>query len=432
MKADNSKEHTRRPNESSIGSWQVVRRWAAMTIQRRALPSMPDAYITPSMPPARRRRWLLLLRWALWWFRSNTYVPAWIPSVIRQPWVCYAAAALIEVTAAFVTFEAILPFPAFAVRGALPLLALVLVAIEFGAGPSLMATLLGAFLLDYLLLPPYQSFAIGKGASIVGVVIFFIVGVLLMHVVGQRERARRAALEARRTIEEFVHIASHELRAPLAGAKMSVELAQRELRRMGPSSPATAVEQLLELMLGAADHIDQQSRLVHDLVETVRIQSGTLALQRAPIEVVETVCDVVREQHRVAPTRSISVHLPETPIGSVRADQNRVRQVVRNYLSNALKYSPPHTAVSVQVTVDGTQVRVAVQDYGPGLDADQQRRIWERYYRAPGIPVQGNGEPGVGLGLYISRTIIEQHGGTVGIESAPGSGSTFWFSLPLA
>jgi signal transduction histidine kinase len=91
--------------------------------------------------------------------------------------------------------------------------------------------------------------------------------------------------------------------------------------------------------------------------------------------------------------------------------------------------------VEVHVTVRGGRARVSVRDEGPGLPAEEQRRIWERYHRVPGVPAHAGagagGGGGLGLGLYISRTIIERHHGAVGVRSAPGKGATFWFALPL-
>jgi signal transduction histidine kinase len=141
------------------------------------------------------------------------------------------------------------------------------------------------------------------------------------------------------------------------------------------------------------------------------------------------------EEARLAwPARTLTL---EVPAGEVRvhADADRLGQVIANYLTNALKYSPPARPVAVRVQLEGAVVRVQVRDQGPGLTHEQQRDIWERYRRVPGVAVQDAPHPaggGLGLGLYISRAIIAEHGGAVGVGSRPGEGSTFWFALPVA
>src|SRR5438105_4756644 len=101
-------------------------------------------------------------------------------------------------------------------------------------------------------------------------------------------------------------------------------------------------------------------------------------------------------------------------------DAARIRQVVTNYLTNALKYSPAHRPVVLSVSRDASMARVAVRDEGPGLPAPAQEHVWERFYRVEGIEVQSGSSVGLGLGLYISKTIIERHHGQVGVQSAPG------------
>lgn len=116
----------------------------------------------------------------------------------------------------------------------------------------------------------------------------------------------------------------------------------------------------------------------------------------------------------------------------VVADPERLRQVMNNYLSNALKYSEADKPVEVRLEVTSDEVHVSVHDAGPGLSKHEQEHIWERFYRVPGMEVKSGSGVGLGLGLHISRTIVERLGGNVGVQSIPGSGSTFWFTLPRA
>jgi signal transduction histidine kinase len=118
--------------------------------------------------------------------------------------------------------------------------------------------------------------------------------------------------------------------------------------------------------------------------------------------------------------------------GLVEADADRIGQVLTNYLSNARKYSPPDQPIYVSVGLQSTCARVAVRDAGPGIPKAEQAHIWELFHRAEGSAPQGDVTSGsLGLGLYLSKAIVEAHGGQVGVKSAEGKGSTFWFTLPV-
>ena len=119
-----------------------------------------------------------------------------------------------------------------------------------------------------------------------------------------------------------------------------------------------------------------------------------------------------------------------TPVQLLLVDADRIGQVVTNYLSNALEYSDAGQAVAVSVEATDIEVRVAVCDWGGGLDEEEQAHVWERFYRAPGVQVKSGSGIGLGLGLSICQTIIREHGRRVGVESAKGRGSTFWLTLP--
>jgi signal transduction histidine kinase len=236
-------------------------------------------------------------------------------------------------------------------------------------------------------------------------------------------------------MEEFMSIAGHELRAPLAGAMMSMELAHHQLQAAQDQhgnhpTHMEAIAESLELLANTREQLGRQQRLVADLLDVARIQSGGFAMNLQLTDVVALVVESVRETHRIEPSRAITVELPVTPISEVMIDPDRLRQVLSNYLSNAIRYSPPSTAIHVRMGATDSALMVEVRDEGPGVPVDQQRRIWERYQRVSDLATQAGSPAGLGLGLYISRNIIERHGGDVGLESSSGQGTTFWFTLP--
>src|SRR5262249_24960095 len=170
-----------------------------------------------------------------------------------------------------------------------------------------------------------------------------------------------------------------------------------------------------------------------DLLDTSRIRHGQLQYRMEPCDLATIVTQAVEEQGHLAPERTILLaRTNEVPV-PVWGDAERLGQVVTNLLTNALKYSREEFPVVVGIQEEEDQQgRVWVRDQGPGIPQHEQAHLWERFYRVPGLQVQCGSGVGLGLGLYVSKTIIEQHGGQVGVQSSPGAGSIFWFTLPLA
>ncbi len=174
-----------------------------------------------------------------------------------------------------------------------------------------------------------------------------------------------------------------------------------------------------------------ETRLVEELLEVTRLEMHTFELSLQPENLVTIVQETVVNQQQAARTRHIELVLPPDEVVPVLVDAGRIGQALTNYLTNALKYAPGDQVVSVRLEVEASSARVSVCDQGPGLTAEQQPRVWERFYQVAAPGRQGPGG-GLGLGLAIARDIIEQHQGQVGVQSAPGHGATFWFTLPIA
>jgi len=258
--------------------------------------------------------------------------------------------------------------------------------------------------------------------SIIGGVIIF------------RDETERRRLEQR--MDEFLGIVSHELRTPLTAIKGNIQLAQLQLKKVaekvGSVEDITCKLESAQGLLERADRqIRMQNRLVNDLLDVSRIQADKLELRLEPCNLLDIVREAIRDQHQASPMRTISLELACEETVPVIVDIDRIGQVVTNYLTNALKYSEFDRPVEVSLQSDGHVTFVSVRDEGPGLSEIEQQRIWERFYRAEGIEVQSGTGIGLGLGLHICKTIIEYHQGQVGVQSVPGQGSTFWFTLPV-
>ncbi|GHO47964.1 PAS domain-containing sensor histidine kinase [Ktedonospora formicarum] len=248
-------------------------------------------------------------------------------------------------------------------------------------------------------------------------------------------------LTARKEIERqkdlFLGMTGHELKTPLAALQGTIQLNLRRLERITKNSPSPPPEldnfltKLVRSLTDSLRYIEMQTRLINDMLDVSRIASNTLTLSLKVCDLVAIVRDTISDVRLAHPKRSLLLDLPEhTPV-MVFVDSNRISQVVMNYVSNALRYSPADKPVMIGLDIEGVWVRVWVRDQGPGLSKDAMKRIWQSYYQASNVSVQCGTDKGLGLGLYICRTLIEQHQGTVGVESILGQGSTFWFCLPI-
>ncbi len=249
-----------------------------------------------------------------------------------------------------------------------------------------------------------------------------------------------AMREAKRGMEESLSLVCHELLIPLTVIKGSIQLAGQKVKRFVHSTetPIEAARQLAPiqtLLERAKSQVNLQNRLIHDLLDVSRVQADTLKLSLKPCDLAWIVQEAIGVQRQVAPSRAIRLELPAEGPVPVQADADRIGQVVTNYLTNALKYSAPDRPVEVHLQVEGQIARVTVRDHGPGLAPTEQEHIWERFYRVLSIEVQsesGASSGGLGIGLYLCRSIIDRHHGQIGVQSSPGKGSNFWFTLPLA
>jgi PAS domain S-box-containing protein len=244
-------------------------------------------------------------------------------------------------------------------------------------------------------------------------------------------RANELALrEANRRMDEFLGMTSHELKTPLTSIKGNTQLAVRQLRKN-----MQTIQRMQDMFESTERQIKLLDRLVNDLLDISRSQTNQLELNLVPCDLTTIVREVITEQQHLWPNRTITLDPPDNTNAPIYADPDRINQVITNYLTNALKYSSEDRPVQVMLQPEKKGVRVLVKDQGPGLSPDEQARIWDRFHRAQGVEVLSTSQSsmvGLGLGLYISKTIIEQHHGSVGVESSPNSGSTFWFTLPLA
>jgi len=223
---------------------------------------------------------------------------------------------------------------------------------------------------------------------------------------------------------EFVSFVSHELKQPMTSIKGYADLLTRgtggELNEMQRS--------LLEVIRSS---VARMETLVQDLLDISRIEAGRLRLEIGPVDLGEAVAEVVRAVQRQveAKGQSLEVQLPDA-LPAVAADRNRLLQILTNLISNAYKYTPEGGRIRVAARLANGFVSCAICDTGIGLTDEEQQRLFTKYFRSPHPAVRS--VPGTGLGLVITKSLVELQGGQIGLESAPGVGSTFTFTLPVA
>ncbi len=231
-----------------------------------------------------------------------------------------------------------------------------------------------------------------------------------------------ALKELDRAKDEFISIAAHELRNPLAGLKGYTEILLRQSSQRG-YDPETV--RILETTNRLADRLNA---MVGRLLDVSRLELGRLELVRQPTDLAALSREIAESLQLTTEQHRIVVDADPTHVTG-EWDADRLRQVLNNLVGNAIKYAPGGL-ISIILRREGEQADLFVSDQGPGIPPEQQARLFGRFRQAGRTARERAG--GLGLGLYLAKGIIEAHGGLIGVESEPGQGATFWFTLPLA
>lgn len=231
--------------------------------------------------------------------------------------------------------------------------------------------------------------------------------------------------EANRMKSEFISIVSHQLRAPLAIFKWTLDLLKQKGGSFG-NDPTSSGPSYIEIL---QENNEKMVQMVNTLLEVSRIESNHLVLNREPVQVLDITQKTVRsfDQYARALKIQLSVEAPET-LSMVIGDESRLRMVVQNLLDNAIRYSLPDGEVKILIRESKDNIIWQIENHGVGIPLEQQKYIFQKFFRSTNAlkyRTEGNG-----LGLYIVRAVVQELGGAVDFTSESGK-TTFWFILPV-
>lgn len=319
-----------------------------------------------------------------------------------------------------------------------------IIALVWGTEPAVLSILIGTLAFDiYFLTDKYLLFQ-GWNESI-PLIPFVLAQIIMVVLAAQRERGRRSIEatqeelksyagqlewvnrqleDANKLKDQFLSMASHELKTPITTIRGQAQLGMMRLKKQAELPPE------LEPVRTALERIEQHTyrlnSLVDDLMDLSILSSGKIKLRATRCDLGEVCREVIDEQHTLS-GRAIELALPATAV-VVQADSERIGQIITNLVSNAIKYSIENSTISVSVSQTAEKAIVQVHNEGTPIPQEQQANLFEPFYRTPAA--QSSSKKGWGLGLAISKQIVERHGGRILVESSQGKGTTFTIELP--
>lgn len=231
-----------------------------------------------------------------------------------------------------------------------------------------------------------------------------------------------ARKEAEKRVSEFYSMVSHELRTPLSSIRASLDL-------LSDGSAGDVPQSAKRLIQIANQNAERLLKLVDDILDLKKIESGNMALHYEMVEPALLIKSVSDSMQQLAAASDIKLVKEVASTRQFCADPDRVSQVLINLLANALKFSPRGSTVKIRAEDACDRIKFTVEDEGPGIALEDHEKLFLKFQQLDSSDTRP--QPGSGLGLAVSKTIVELHGGNIGVDSAPGAGSKFWLTLPV-
>lgn len=241
----------------------------------------------------------------------------------------------------------------------------------------------------------------------------------LLSKVRAQIKINRIRLQNEQRMRDFVSVATHELKTPLTALSGYAQVIEMKARKIAEPSMVKAAER-------ARHQVVKMARLVDDLLDVSKLEEGMLHLNHEGFDICELIQETIMDVQSTSANHQISFSAIQST--QIRADREKISQVLTNLMTNAVKYAPNAPSITVSAHLEHGQIKVGVRDEGIGIAQDDQRHVFKRFYRTESA---NKGFRGFGLGLYLCAEIIARHGGTIGLESEPSKGSLFYFSLPI-
>ncbi|MDD5174295.1 MAG: DUF4118 domain-containing protein [Candidatus Omnitrophica bacterium] len=298
------------------------------------------------------------------------------------------------------------------------LLAIVIIAIQWGQGPAIIASVLSVLLFDFFLVPPYLTLGVADIQYVFTFIAFLIVG-LVVSTLASKTREHLMQRQTERFQTALLNSISHDLRTPLSSITGSLSALLDNYTSLDDSTRKSLLE-------AAAEESGQLNNLVGNLLDMTRMESGALKISKKPCELRDVVGSSLEQLKAKVKNRNIKIDIPRD-FPEIPMDFLFMMKAFINLIDNALKYSPQNTIINISAFLSRDKAVIEIKDQGCGIPEGELKRVFDKFCQVE----KSQETKGTGLGLSICKGIIEAHNGEIAARNNPNGGTTFIITLPV-